>query len=115
MPDYTIRALPSGENPHWEEQLAGRMAAWAASTPDIPPDIGQMVRLAGARQFCRGLGGDQSRTRRLCPGNGVGASAGRRCGIAWVEPRYSCRLRMGRVRQWRRCPGTGLQRHLSRR
>ena len=55
MPDYTIRALPSGENPHWEEQLAGRMAAWAASTPDIPPDIGQIVRLRVLDSFAVGL------------------------------------------------------------
>ena len=55
MPNYTIRALPSGESPHWEEQLAGRMAAWAASSPDIPPDIGQMVRLRVLDSFAVGL------------------------------------------------------------
>jgi 2-methylcitrate dehydratase len=55
MPDYKIRARSSGDNLFWEEQLAGRMAAYAASSSDIPPEIGRMVRLRVLDSFAVAL------------------------------------------------------------
>lgn len=55
MPDYKVRALSSGESPGWEEQLAGRIASYAASSPDIPNEIGEMVRLRVLDSFAVAL------------------------------------------------------------
>ncbi len=45
MPGYSVRALPSKATPPWGEQLAGRIAAYAASRPSVDLDVAEMVGL----------------------------------------------------------------------
>jgi hypothetical protein len=43
MPTYRIRALSSAKTPPWPEQLAGRIAAYAASRPQPSPAAAEMA------------------------------------------------------------------------
>lgn len=45
MPVYRVRALPSSETPPWREQLAGRIAAFAAACPAPDADVAEMAAL----------------------------------------------------------------------
>lgn len=45
MPIYRVRALPSADTPPWTEQLAGRIAAFAAACPDPEGDAAEMAAL----------------------------------------------------------------------
>lgn len=55
MPEYNLRARTSDDIQSWEEQLAGRMASYAASSPDIPNDIGEMASLRVLDSFAVAL------------------------------------------------------------
>jgi len=45
MPAYAVRALPSAETPPWGEQLAGRIATFAAGCPRPEADVAEMAGL----------------------------------------------------------------------
>ncbi|MGZ0188419.1 MAG: MmgE/PrpD family protein [Alphaproteobacteria bacterium] len=55
MQDYLVSALSSAETPPWDQQLAGRIAAFAAARPGLDDDVAAMVRLRIIDSFAVGL------------------------------------------------------------
>ncbi len=95
MPTYRIRALSSAKTPPWPEQLAGRIAAYAASRPQPSPAAAEMAARRVVDSFAVALAAIRrqpvaaARAMALAhPRDGgatlFGLPAGRRFDCAWA-------------------------------